>query len=149
MQRDQFNQQHQNNGTFYRPSVVKAQCVFGSEKFPDAGINYNYAFDKYSEAYGEIVSWFRHLAEDKISRPHNTQKDFITSNIYPDGNRGYNIYVFDFRQHQDYNSAQPIKVGFDFRPTVSAATNLVGYALLLTNKLVSVSSDGQRQFDSL
>ena len=25
MQRDQFNQQHQNNDTFYRPSVVNAQ----------------------------------------------------------------------------------------------------------------------------
>ena len=28
-----------------------------------------------------------------------------------------------------------------------AATNLLGYAVLLTNKLVSVSSDGQKQFD--
>ena len=37
--RDQFNQQHQNNDTFYRPSVVNAQCTHGSEKFPDAGIN--------------------------------------------------------------------------------------------------------------
>ena len=31
-QRDQFNQQHQNNGTFHRPSVVNAQCIIGSEK---------------------------------------------------------------------------------------------------------------------
>ena len=27
MQRDQFNQQHQKNGTFCRPSVVNAQCI--------------------------------------------------------------------------------------------------------------------------
>ena len=57
------------------------------------------------------------------------------------------IYVFDIHHHQDYSSAQAIKVRFDFRPAVPAATNLIGYALLLTNKLVSVSSDGQRQFD--
>ena len=56
MQRDQFNQQHQNNDTFYRPSVVNAQCIIGSEKFPDAGKNFNYAMHKYSQAYGEIVS---------------------------------------------------------------------------------------------
>ena len=41
MQRDQFNQQHQNDDTFYRPAVVNAQCVIGIEKFPDAGINSN------------------------------------------------------------------------------------------------------------
>ena len=69
MQRDQFNQQHQNNDTFYRPSVVNAQCVIGSEKIPDAGLNCNYAFDKYSQAYGEIVSRFRQLAKNHILQP--------------------------------------------------------------------------------
>ena len=60
MQRDQFNQQHQNNDTFYRPSVVNAQCSFGSEKLPDAGINCNYGADKYSQAFEELVSCFKH-----------------------------------------------------------------------------------------
>ena len=69
MQKVQFNQQHQNNDTFYRPSVVNAHCIIGSEKFPDAGINCNFAFDKFSQAYGEIVSCFRHLAKDNILQP--------------------------------------------------------------------------------
>ena len=69
MQRDQFNQQHQNNDTFCRPSVVNAQCIIGSEKPPDAGINCNSAIDKYSLAYGVIVSCFRHLAKDNILQP--------------------------------------------------------------------------------
>ena len=79
MQGDQFNQQHQSNDTFYRPSIVKAKCVVGSGKFPDAGVNCNYAIDKYSQAYGENVSCFRHLAKDKILQPYITQKDFITA----------------------------------------------------------------------
>ena len=66
MQRYQFNQQHQNNDTFYRLSVVNPQYIFGSEKFPDAGKNCIYAIDKYSQAYGENVSCFRHLAKDNI-----------------------------------------------------------------------------------
>ena len=41
MQRDQFNQQHQNNDTFQRLSLVKAQCNIGSEKFAGAGVNCN------------------------------------------------------------------------------------------------------------
>ena len=144
MQRDQFNQQYQNNDTFYRPSVVNAQCIIGSEKFPDAGRICDYAIAKYLQAYGEIVSCFRHLAKNNILQPYFTQKDFVNSKNYPDGNPGYSLYVFDLRHHQDYSSAQPIKVRFDLRPAVPAATNLIGYALLLTNSLVSVSSDGQK-----
>ena len=134
LQRDHFNQQHQKNDTFYRPSVVNAQCIIGSEKFLDAGLNCNYAIDKYSQGYGEIFSCFRLLSKDNILQPYITQKDCITSNDYPGGNHGYNLYVFDIRHHQDYSSAQPIKIRFDFRPAVLAATNLIGYALLLTNK---------------
>ena len=122
MQRDQFNQQHQNSDTFYRPSVVNAQCVVGSDKFTDAGINCNYAIDKFSPAYGEIVSCFRHLAKDNILQPYITQKDFVTSKNCPYGNPGYNLYIFDIRHHQDYTSAEPIKVSFDFRPAAPAAT---------------------------
>ena len=125
MQRDEFYQQHQNNDTFYRPSVLNAHCIIGSEKFPDAGINCNCAIDNCSQAYGEIVSCFRHLAKEKILQPYYTQKDFETSNNYPDVNPGYSLYVFDIRHHQDYSSAQPIKVGFDFRLAVPAATKLI------------------------
>ena len=134
MQRDQFNQQHQNNDTFCRPSVVNGQGFIGSEKIPDAGTNCNYAIDKFSQAYAEVVPCFRHLAKDIILLPYITQKDILTSNNYPDRNPGYNLYVIDIRHHQDYSSAQPINVMFDSRPAVPAATNLIGYALLLTNR---------------
>ena len=87
------------------------------------------------------------MAKVNILQHYITQRIFITSNIYPDGNPGYNFYVCVIRHHQDYSSAQPIKVGFDFRPAVPAAKNLIGSALLLTNKLVSVSSDSQRHFN--
>ena len=130
MQRDQFNQQHQNNDTFHRPSVVNAQCKIGSKKFPDAGINCFYAIDKYSRAYGENLSCFIHLSKHKILQPYITEKDFVTSNNYPDGNPGYNLYVLDNSHLQEYSSAQPINVRFDFRPAVPAATILIGYALL-------------------
>ena len=149
MQRDQIIQQHQKNDKFYRPSVVNAQAIMGSKNFLDAGKNCSYAIDKYSQAYGEIGSCFRHLAKDDILQLYITLKDFKTSNNYPDGNPGYNIYVFYFHHHQDYTSTQPIKVRFDFRSTVPAPTYLIGYALLSTNKKISTSSDSQRQFDSV
>ena len=105
--------------------MVNAQCIIGIEKIPGAGINCNYAIEKYSEAYGEIAFCFRHLTKDNLLQPYFSQKDFVTSNDYPDGNPGYNLYVFDIRHRQEYSSAQPIKVRFDYRPAVPAATNLI------------------------
>ena len=147
MQIDQFNQQHQNNDTFDRLSLVNGHCIIQNEKHPDARIFCKDAFAENSQPYREIVSCFRLLAKDKNPQPYITQKDFMTSNNYPEGNQGFKLFVFDFHHHQDFSSAQPIKVSFDLRPAVPAGTNLIGYALLSTNKLVSVSSDGQMQFD--
>ena len=62
------------------------------------------------------------------------KKDFITSNEYENVSPGLNSYVFDIKHHQNFSSAQPVKVMFDFRPAVPTATNLIGSALLLTNK---------------
>ena len=62
------------SATFYVPSVVNAQCIVGSEKFPDARIKCNYAVDKNSQAYGEFVSCFRHLAKDNFLQPYITKK---------------------------------------------------------------------------
>ena len=58
MQGDQFNQGQRTNDTFYRPKTVNAQCIGATEKNPDAGIICKYAIDRYSQAYGEIVSCF-------------------------------------------------------------------------------------------
>ena len=55
------------------------------------------------------------------------------------------MYVFDIRYQKSFESSQPIKVEFKFDGVVPAG--IYGYALVLTNKLISISSDGQRMFD--
>ena len=75
-----------------------------------------------------------------------TKKNFITSNIYQEGSPRYNFYAFDIRI-QEYSSAQPTRLGFDFSPADPAATNLIGNDLLLTNFKKSNNSDGQKRFD--
>ena len=49
------------------------------------------------------------------------------------------------RYQKIFESAQPIKVEFKFNGVTPAG--IYGYALVLTNKLISISSDGQRKFD--
>ena len=40
-QNDRQNDQNLNNDTFYRPLVTSAQCIIGTEKYPDSGIFLN------------------------------------------------------------------------------------------------------------
>ena len=146
MQNGQFNQQNQRNDAFFKPTVVNAHCNKGSERNTDAGKNGENATDKCSQAYEEIVSLFRILAKDIFSHLYITQKDLTFSNRKPEKNPGSKLYVFDIRHHHNFSSAEPIKVRFDFRSPVEAAKRLIGYALLLTQNFLTISSDGQREF---
>ena len=142
-QNDRQNDQNLNNDTFYRPLVTSAQCIIGTEKYPDCSILLNYNDDDYSQCYGEIKEALKALTKDNLLQPYISDADFRSSN---DGkNIGYNIYAFDIKYQKNFESSQPIKVEFKFDGVVPAG--IYGYALVLTNKLISISSDGQRMFD--
>ena len=142
-QSERQNSQNLNNDTFYRPLVTSAQCIIGTEKYPDSGILLNYNDDDYAQGYGQINEAFKALTKDDLLQPYISDADFRSNN---DGdNIGYNIYAFDIRYQKNFESSQPIKVEFKFDGAIPAG--IYGYALVLTNKLVSITSDGQRMFD--
>ena len=144
-----FQQQHRqdsqnlNNDTFCRLPAVSAQSVIGTENYPDAGILLNYDDDDYSQGYHQIKEAFKALTKDDILQPYISE-NFRTSNVRA-ADVGYNLYAFDIRYQKSYTASQPIKVEFKFDGVV--LNNVNGYAVVLTNKLVSISSDGQRHFD--
>ena len=142
-QNDRQNDQNLNNDTFYTPLVTSAQSIIGTERYPDSGILLNYNDDHYSQGYGRIKEAFKAVTKGNLLQPYLSDHDFRSSN---DGaNIGYNIYAFDIRYQKDFQSSQPIKVEFKFDGVVPAG--IYCYALVLTNKLISISSDGQRMFD--
>ena len=142
-QNDRQNDQNLNNDTFYRPLVTSAQCIIGTEKYPDSSILLNYNDDDYSQGYEQIKEAFKALTKDNLLQQYISEHDFRSSN---DGDDiGYNMYAFDIRYQKDFESSQPIKVEFEFDGVVPAG--IYGYALVLTNKLISISSDGQRMVD--
>ena len=143
-QQDRQDSQNLNNDNFCRLPVVSAQCVIGTEKYPDAGMLLNSDDDDYSQGYHQIKETFKALTKDDILQPYISQEDFRTSNVAAN-DVGYNLYVFDIRYQKNYTASQPIKVKFKFDGVVP--NNVNGYALVLTNRLVSISSDGQRHFD--
>ena len=143
-QQDRQDSQNLNNDTFCRLPVASAQCVIGTEKYPDAGILLNFDDDDYSQGYSQIKEAFKALTKDDILQPYISEDDFRSSNVAANDD-GYDLYVFDVRYQKNYTASQPIKLEFNFDGIVPNDVN--GYALVLTNKLFSISSDGQRHFD--
>ena len=54
----------------------------------------------------------------------------------------YKLSIYDIRK---ILKTQPVKVEFKFSENIPGG--IYGYALVLTNRLASISSDGQRMFD--
>ena len=65
-QNDRENGQNLNNDTFVRHPVTYAQCIIGTEKYPDVGILSNYDDDYCSQGYGQIKEAFRVLTKDNL-----------------------------------------------------------------------------------
>ena len=100
-QRDRQNDQNLNNDTFYRPPVTSAQCIIGTEKYPDPANLLNYSDDDYSQGYGLLKQAFKDLTTDDILEPYISDNDFRSTN---DGNNiGSNLYVFDIKYQKNLN----------------------------------------------
>ena len=141
---DRQGSQNLNNDTFFRLPVVSAQVITGTEKYPDACILLNYDDDDYSQGHAQTKEAFRALTKYDILQKNLSDDNFRSSNVRAD-DIGYNSYVFDTRCRQEFTASQPNLVKFKFDGVVPNDIN--GYTLVLTNKLVSTSSDGQRHFD--
>ena len=140
---DKQHDQNSNNDTFVRLPVLSAQVVIGTERYPDTGILLKYKDDDFSQGYGQIKEAFKALTKDDILQPYVSEDDFRSSN---DGDKiNYNIHAFDIRYQKNFESGQSVKLEIKIDGVIPAG--IYGYALVLTNSLVSISSDGQRVFD--
>ena len=142
-QQDRQDSQKLKNDTFCRLPVVSAQCIIGTEKCPDAGILLNYDDDDYSQGYSQIKEAFRALTKNDILQTYISDYNFRTSNVRAD-DIGYNLYIFDIRYQKNFTNSQPNKVEFRLNGVVPNDVN--AYALVILNRLISKSSDGQRHF---
>ena len=142
-QMDRQDSQNLNNDTFHRPPVTSAHVVIGTEGHRDNNLLLNYDNDDCSQAYGQIREAFKALTQDDIFQPYISENDSRLSNDV--GILGYALYAFDIRYQKSFESTQPIKGEFKFDGVNPA--NVYGYDLFLTNRLVSIDSDGQRVFE--
>ena len=137
--RNKIDSQTHDNATFDRLPISNAVCKIGSEKYPDDGIECDYDRDKYDQAYSEVENFYLLKSETNLLNPFIDLHKFRTN---------YNFYVFDLSKQKDPIGSQPIRLEFKFNAAIDVA-DYIAYNLVLTPKLISISSDGQRHFDSL
>ena len=143
-QQDRQDSQNLNNDTFCWLPVTSCLCKIGTEKYP--GIFLNYDDDNSCQGCSQFKEAFRAFTKDNILQPYISDDDFRSSKVSAD-DIGYNLYYFEIRYQQNFTASQPFKVELKFDGFLPNVLN--GYALVLTNKLVSTSSDGNRHFDLL
>ena len=90
----------------------------------------NYNDDEYNQGYGLIKQVFKDLTKDNIIEPYISDNDFRSTNDVD--NIGYSLYVFDIRHQKSFESAQSIRVDFNFDGVIPAG--IYGYALVSTKK---------------
>ena len=98
-------------------------------------MNINYGTNKY-ETSKEIVNFNK----DYNGLPHNI-KPYINHRTFKSS---YRIYVFDTRYQNDHIGPQPIQLNFKFSDAVA---DVICHALVLTRKVFSVNSDGNKLVD--
>ena len=125
------------NAIFDRLPLSNAVCKIGSENYPVDGIECDYDRDNYREAYQEIENFYRLYTETNVLRPFIDLHKFRTN---------YNSYVFDLSKQKDHIASQPIRLEFKNSAAIDVA-DYIAYVLVLTAKLIIISSDGQRHFD--
>ena len=143
-QRDRQNSRDSGNDCFCWLPVTSAQCTIGAKKNSDGSILSNYNDDECSQSYAQIKEVFRTLTKHDILQTHINDEDFRSSNTGLLA-VGYSFHVFDICHQQYFTACQPNIVKFKLDGVVPIDGS--GSALVLTNELVSISSDGQRYFD--
>ena len=130
------NEQTHDASTFDVMNVAECYCKIGSGFYPEDRMNINSGTNNYNEAFKEIVSFNK----DYNGLPHNI-KPYINHRTFKSN---YRIYVFDTRHQRDQIGPQPIQLKFIFS---AAVADVICHALVLTRKVISVNSDGNKMVD--
>ena len=135
-EKNNVNEQTNDASTFHIVNVTGCYCKIGSEFYPEDRIKINYSTNNYNEVTKEIVIFNK--AYNGL--PHNI-KPYKNHRLFK---ISYRIYVFDARYQNNHIGQQAIQPIFGFSAAVADG---ICQALVLTRKVNSVNSDGNKMVD--
>ena len=130
------NERTHDASTFDIMNVTECYRKIGTEFYPEDRMKINYGTNNYNEAFKEIFSFNK----DYNGLPHII-KPYINHRTLKSS---YRTYVFNTRYRSDHIGPQPIQLNFKFS---AAVADVICHALVLTRKVISVNSDGNKMAD--
>ena len=73
--RNKIDAASQDMSVFFGPRVLIAQCLIGTERYPEKCVNTEHAKHNFSQAYAELSSCFRDLSKDNFLQPYVAKDD--------------------------------------------------------------------------
>ena len=116
--------------------VTEGYCKIGSEFYPEDRMSFNYGTTNYNEN-----ETFKEIVDD--NEPTPKIKPHINHRIFENS---YGIFLFDTRYQNDHIGPQPIQLNFKF---IVAIADVKCHLSVLTRKVISVNSDGNKMVDVL
>ena len=129
------NSQKQNPAIFNHLNVANAYIDLNSERYPEENLNIDFGVNNHVKPYKMAVNYYKNIYG---SKPFPfTIDDF--KEIYP-------LLVFDVSKQRERlkNSPIDIRIRASFRDAIPNECECYVYALILSDKLITLESDGNK-----
>ena len=136
-QTDKENNQDRNPSIFDNVNVSNIYAMINSERYPTVDYNISFLAQKFSRVYGDVAEFrskFFNL-DDLVSNPNITPSDYKA--LYP-------LFLFDVSKQKDKlkTTSVDMKIMMHFSRNVPA--NTIVYAVVISDRLINIQSDGNK-----
>ena len=131
------NDQEQNPSIFDNVDVSNMYATLNSTRYPAVDYNMSFPNQQFCRVYGDAAAFrskFYHM-DELVSNPNITPADYKT--LYP-------LFVFDVSKQSERlkNSTTDIQIKAQFNANVPIGT--IAYALVISDKMLTFQSDGNK-----
>ena len=131
------NNQEQNPSIFDNVNVSNMYTTLNSTRYPAVDYNMSFPRQQFSRAFGDaaaFLSMFYHLNE-LISSPNISPADYKT--LYP-------LFVFDVSKQSERLKYSTTDIQIKAQFTANVPINTIAYALVISDKMLTFQSDGNK-----
>jgi len=138
-QTDRTRNQEKNPSIFNHANVVDIWATLNSSKHPTVSYNISFPMHKYSRPYHDAVEFRSKLfnMDELVSNCNITPSDY--KSLYP-------LFVFDVSKQSEKLKESVTDIHIKAQFGENAPANTEAYAVLISDKMLSFQSDGNKMF---
>ena len=136
-QTDKSGDQLTNPSLFNNVNVSNIYVMLNTMRYPTTDYNITFLSQKYSRAYGDAVEFRSKFfnMDELISNPNFTPLDY--KNLYP-------LFLFDVSKQSEKLKYSTTDIQIKMHFSANVAANTQAYAVIISDRLINVQSDGNK-----